>query len=250
MSRAISLSARDFLPAVCRVISVGTSDRVRLWTELAGERKHIVRAGPCLPAPEPVSPPVPEQVEPHFVVREGEFDLDLLATPDAAVERPGIIEDAAHQAMVLFRNWPRKLAPDEVVREIGEEPEVRCPVEEVHGKIKVRGHAVPMGLDIDRKIDLLSEPGPAFQGGRQSSSRRGRTSGCKSRCVTPTSVAMSRTGFSSSTVFGKHCPSKAKPCGRMRAARWRAPPRSVQCALMPSNPAEAIRPTFSSRERS
>src|SRR5581483_402469 len=119
------LHRQRLAPAVGRIIAVRTGDRVRLGAELAGEGEVVVRSGALAPAPKAVFPPIEKEIDPHLVMREGDFDLHLLAAGDAAVKGPGIVEDAMDHRVVLVRDRPGEFAADQEMRQVGEQLQIR-----------------------------------------------------------------------------------------------------------------------------
>ncbi len=112
------------------------------------------------------------------MVRKRDFDLYLLAAGDAAVKGPGIVEDAMEQRMIFVRDRPGEFAPDQEVREIGEQLQIGETFKEVEREVEVGRHAVAMRFDEHREIDLFGEGGyQPPSSGTQSCNRRGRISG-------------------------------------------------------------------------
>ena len=63
------------------------------------------------------------------------------------------------------RDRPGEFASDQKVRQVGGEPQVGKAVEQVQGEKQVGGHAVAMGLDMDRDAASSAEPPPALDQG-------------------------------------------------------------------------------------
>lgn len=98
-------------------------------------------------------------------MREGDFDLHLLARGDTAVERLGIVENAPDQRMVFRLDRKGEFAADQEMREIGEQRQVRAPVEKIEREKEVRGHPVAVRFDEDRNTGILGQAHPAVEQG-------------------------------------------------------------------------------------
>lgn len=79
--------------------------------------------------------------------------------------------------MVLVRNRPRELAPDQVVRQVAKHLQFRTGVEQVEREVQVGGHPVAMSLYIDREIDLFRQSLPSVEQPDAFCDSAGRTSG-------------------------------------------------------------------------
>ena len=89
------LQQQRFAPAVRQLLAVRAGDGVVAGPELAEE--DAIRVGGIALAPrgEAARPPIPERVDPDFVLREMQRQLHLAAIGDAALKRIGALENAA-----------------------------------------------------------------------------------------------------------------------------------------------------------
>ncbi|WP_374302390.1 hypothetical protein [Paracoccus sp. (in: a-proteobacteria)] len=68
--------------------------------------------------------------------------------------------------MVLGIDRPGELAPDKVMREVGQQRQVRATVQQVQREMQISGHAVAVRFDQDRNACLVSTLHPAIQQGQ------------------------------------------------------------------------------------
>src|ERR1700761_6934548 len=90
------------------------------------------------------------------------FDLHLLAARNTAMKSPRVIENSVHHRVVFIGDGPRELAPDEVVRDVAQQLEIRTLVEQIEREVQIGRHPVTVRFDVHGKIDLFREPRPAI----------------------------------------------------------------------------------------
>src|SRR5262245_10888330 len=90
------------LPTVRELESVGTSDRIFDWPELAQEVENGIIAGPLSPESEALLSPACKDVEPFPVLWKRDLDLDLLARGDASSETFASFQKPADERVVLL----------------------------------------------------------------------------------------------------------------------------------------------------
>ena len=113
--------------------------------------------------------------------------------------------------MVLVRHRPGELATDKEVRKIGDQRQIWEAIEQVEDEIEIGRHPIAMRLDPDRNAGLLAEPQPAFDQGDAILQSPRPDVRLEVDVMHRTPAAMSRIGFRSSTVRGKHWPSAIMP---------------------------------------
>ena len=96
---------------------------------------------------------------------KAELDLDLLATGDAPVQAPAIVEDPMHQRMVLGRNRPCELPPHKVVRDVAGQAQIREAVEQMQGEEQIGGHPIAVRLDMHRHPGCVRQTPPSLDEG-------------------------------------------------------------------------------------
>ena len=70
-----------------------------------------------------------------------------------------------HQAVIDLVHRPGEFAPDQIMRDVGGQPQVGKTVEQMQREEQVGGHAVAMGFDMHRNAGLVGEAAPAFDAG-------------------------------------------------------------------------------------
>jgi hypothetical protein len=147
-----------------------------------------------------------EEIEPLRMLGEGQFDLNLLSGRDATVEGPRIFHNPVHVLVIFLRNRIGELPTHKKMRQIRKQRQARKPVHQIERKVEVGCHSVAMGLDKDGNTCLPAKFHP--------------------------------------TLEQRHALiNLARPSVRLKNSRTAA--RSVQCALTPLNPADAILRTAS-----
>lgn len=113
------------LPSVGQLKTIAPSHRILLRPELAEECERCIRRRTSTPASKAIRPPAHEQFEPVALMLEAYLYLYLLSAGYAAMETPAVVNDAMHQTVVLIGDRPGELAPDDVVRQVAGQSQVR-----------------------------------------------------------------------------------------------------------------------------
>ena len=96
------------------------------------------------------------------MLRKAERDLHLLAAGDPAVNAPAVVEDAMDQRVVDVVDGPGEFAPDQIMRDIGGQPQIGKAVEQLQREEQVGGHAVAVRLHVHGDTGLVREPAPSL----------------------------------------------------------------------------------------
>lgn len=91
---------------------------------------------------------------------------------------PGVLQDATDHGVVFGIDRHGEFAPDQDMRQVGQQRQVGTRLQQVQGKEQVGGHAVAMRLDQHGDAGCLGQRHPAVEQ-RQAVRDPARASGCR-----------------------------------------------------------------------
>ena len=145
------LQQQRFASAVRKLLAVRAGDRIVARAQFAKEDAIRIGGIALAPRSEAARPPIPERVDPDFMLREMQRQLHLAAVGDAALKRIGAVENAPDISLVFGADRLHHFTVDDIVREIGAEPHFRHGVHQQQGREHIVGDAVAMRLELDRQ---------------------------------------------------------------------------------------------------